>query len=387
MKSASFKAALPRPIDFWADLEVAFGWDDVDKEAPAVGKGETTRSSADEKGNIGSSGHDPRGGGINARTDRAVVSLVEPSGGAPLRCKPASITVASDDGRRAVRVCVATENCRESSPTKHVLLYQDPQPGLTICNRAAGTVTLMFDCGTWMEVGPGETAEHSWPEVAGRDRNASGRSVRRPPRPSTPSPLDQRGPGLSGAHFRCASEDSPFSSPMSSAPGSPAARARVSTPRSRTTARLSSARGNSPEAGKARGPQKLFGTADATLQHWFRCKGGSRGDEYSSWSNPLWVARGVQVIRCDRHAAREGVLDDEQGSDWGYDGTWGGDSSGGGDGGRFGVGSIREVQVHVMERAGGFVMSFLEGGFEGVTAADGEPMGGEGGAIAAEESR
>lgn len=93
-----------------------------------------------------------------------------------------------------------------------------------------------------------------------------------------------------------------------------------------------------------------------------------------SWSDPLWVARGVQVMRFD---SQFGGSDDREGWDCrqsAQDVDGGdGDDDGSGGGGRqagFGAGSAREVQVHVVERAGGFVMSFAEGGFEGA-AADG----------------
>lgn len=106
-----------------------------------------------------------------------------------------------------------------------------------------------------------------------------------------------------------------------------------------------------------------------------------------SWSDPVWVARGVQVMRLDSRNGGSGNgsgSGDQEG--WSYRGTAqgagagaGGDDDdfdheigGGGGGGRagFGAGSAREVQLHVVERAGGFVMSFEEGGFEG-SAADG----------------
>lgn len=125
--------------------------------------------------------------------------------------------------------------------------------------------------------------------------------------------------------------------------------------------------GGSPALRKAaRAPGKLGG--DATLQHWFQCKGGAKGDVFLSWSDPLWVARGVQVLRFD------GQIGSNEES-WGHRGIaegGSGEDGGGGDDGRegFGTGSAREVQVHVVERAGGFVMSFAEGGFEGA-AADG----------------
>lgn len=378
MKSA-YKAAPEKPTGFWADVGVAFGRADTDDEA-AVGSEE-----------------------------QSIVSLAELESGAPLHCEPSSITVAADDGRRAARVCVAVGNdprdhdssmLPSSALSRHVLLFQDPQPVLTVCNRAAGPVTIMFDCGATVEVGPGKTAEHSWSELtSGRDHKSTGGvggggaaaatastagfagrpSPRRPP----PSPLLQgRGRIFSETHSHNESESSFLVSPTSSTPPSPCSSNR----RRGSGGRLPGGGGGSTVtssgpggSGKKRAAGKLFGGSGnpASLQHWFRCKGGSEEDESVSWSNPLWIARGVQVIRFDRRGG---------GGGWHCREGYGG-GSGGGEGadsvrrevpdwdgfgsavddGLFGVGpDAREVQVHVMERAGGFVMSFAEGGFEGI---------------------
>ena len=96
------------------------------------------------------------------------------------------------------------------------------------------------------------------------------------------------------------------------------------------------------------------------------------------------MARGVQVIRFDNHG--EGEECDDLGGATGGGGGGGGSGNGGNDDdgqGGFGIGSAREVQVHVVERAGGFLMSFAEGGFDG-EAADGVGVEGSGGNAAAE---
>ncbi|CAM9947521.1 unnamed protein product, partial [Sphacelaria rigidula] len=307
MKSA-YKAAPAKPTGFWADLGVAFGREDTDDEAAGSGD------------------------------KRSIVSLAELESGAPLHCEPPSITVAADEGRRAARVCVAvgidprdhdSSKMPSSAPSRHVVLFQDPQPVLTVCNRAAGPVTIMFDCGATVEVCPGKTAEHSWSELtSGRDRKSSGGvggggiaaatasaagfaaqpSPRRPPA----SPLLQgRGRIFSETHSHHESESSFLVSPTSSTPPSPCS----SNQRRGSGGRRPSAGGGSAAtsssaggSGKKRTAGKIFGGSGnpASLQHWFRCKGASEDDESVSWSNPLWVARGVQVIRFDRRGGGGG---------------------------------------------------------------------------------
>lgn len=393
MKSASYKAAPVRPTGFWADLELACGWQDEDGGTPVV-----RDEPADGVGG-GNHGKMRVGTGIGAKR-KSIISLLQSSGGASLRCEPASITMMAESGRRAARICVAMETQTRNkgkssipaSPTRHILLYQDPQPDLTIYNRAAGPVTILLDCGTLLEVGPGETVEHSWPVPGGRDPGASagatvnpgasGGAIKRPPRPAPVSPPGQRfGRGLAEGRSRNDSESSFISiATQSSAPESPVAVSCTGsgTPQKRGSARVGgSSTAGSHVSSKGRAPGKLFGGADAaTLQHWFKCKGGGQGDQFSSWSNPLWVARGVQVIRFDRQGAGSAVGDehndtddggsDRRGSnDWGFGGVVGGH-------GTFGAGpQVRDVQVHVMERAGGFVMSFAEGGFENISAGGG----------------
>lgn len=398
LNHASYSAAPALPAGFSADIEVAFGRNDVE-QAPAIStpagctsivgskeipsrsaiSGGETRVSSGGSGTTWSS----QAGQIN---NRAAISIVESFGGAPLCCEPSSITVV-DGGRRAVRVCVAldttnagAESSPSPSPTRHVLLYKDPQPGLTVCNRSTGPVTVLFDCGSLVEVGPGDSVEHSWPEAGARDRSGVGSAARSSSRPPPTTPLRRRGSGRSEGRSRTASEASynPLT-PMPSAPespsGTPGSGVGGGTPR-KCNGRVSRGPGDSP-AGKRRPrpPGTVFGASDATLQHWFQCKGGSRTDAFLSWSDPLWVARGVQVVRFDK----QGVGGtDERG--WGYPGS-GLDEGGEGQAG-FGAGPEREVQVHVMERAGGFVMSFAEGGFEGEAADEGAVEAG--GDIAAE---
>lgn len=403
IKSAS-KAVPARPTGFWADLEVAFACDgDSERETPTA-KNASTKDVA-----YGEAAAD--GGG-----KKSIISLLEPSAGAPLHCEPASITVAAEDGRRAARVCVAMETdphenetstwSSSLTPTRHLLLYQDPQPILTLCNRAAGPVTVMFDCGTMLEVGPGETVEHSWPEPRDQDRSNSGGAVlagdvvggaaKRSLRPPPASPRDQRrGQGFCDTRSHNEDESSLLASPASSPPGSP-----VSSARRKGGPRLSAGGGiaasGSPAGSSRRLSGNLFGGGDpATLQHRFRCKGGGQGDDSVSWSNPLWVARGVQVIRFDRQVGvvggerhnsgaggGDGGPDEEEESGREFHAWDGVGAVGDDDGGGFGVGSeAREVQVHVIERAGGFVMSFAEGGFESVSCAaagDGAAEGKEG---------
>lgn len=390
ISSGTHTAASPEPAGFSADLEVAFGWDDDDtakksspgERIPAERMGGPVASSIRDE-EVASPGAPNRGRQSCGIDELAVFSLREPSAGSTLVCQPASLTV-HEGSRRAARVCIAVENPRleptSASPTSHVLLYQDAQPDLTICNRSAGFVTLLFDCGALVEVSPGGTAEHSWEQKsAARDRSGSG---------AAPS---GNATGRRGRHWsdgsRGAVTDRPGAlTPIPSAPCSPAAtnvgtRAMPDTRRS-----CVSGPGESPARRKARPPGKLGG--DATLQHWFQCKGGSKDDVFLSWSDPLWVARGVQIMRFDNETDVGG---DEDASGYHSSERHG---SGDGDGGSgeeeeagFGAGSAREVQVHIVERAGGFVMSFAEGGFEGA-AADGV-SGAESGAgdTAATETR
>lgn len=385
----------PQPAGgFFADLEVAFGWDDAGQSSTsggaAGGKGASVVTAVS-----GTAENDPGLGwqypGVG---ESAIFSVGESSRGVPLRSEPSSLTVLAEGGQRAVRVCVAAETPDASDadlapPTRHILLYQDPQPDITVCNRSGGPITLLFDCGALVEVYPGCTAEHSWQE-AGKER--SGRKERSS---STGSATAQSSRLPSTAHpdhrARGTSEMSDILTPMSSAPGSPAASASGwggggsagsrpgSVPSPRSIAAAAAAR-------KPRPPGKLGG--DATLRHCFQCKGGSKHDAFVSWSDPLWVARGVQVIRFDNHGDGED-WDDPGGAGGGGGGSGGRDGSGDGgrdgDGGQggFGIGSAREVQVHVVERAGGFIMSFAEGGFDG-EAADGVGAEGSGEDAAAE---
>ncbi|CAM9973105.1 unnamed protein product [Ectocarpus sp. 8 AP-2014] len=331
LSSGSYKASSAHPAGFSADLEMAFGWDDRADQASADGSGAvdgrgappTTRLAGEEAASTGATKWSQEGCGVN---ELPVFSLCEPSADSVLASHPSSLSV-PDGGQRAVRVYVAVEPpgaepTSAASLTRHVLLYRDPQPDLTICNRSADTVTLLLDCGALVEVAPGGTVEHSWrKEPTTRDAN------------------DSNGGGGGGGTGAALD----------------ARRSCVSGP------------GGSPALRKAaRAPGKLGG--DATLQHWFQCKGGAKGDVFLSWSDPLWVARGVQILRFD------GQIGSNEES-WGHRGIaegGSGEDGGGGDDGRegFGTGSAREVQVHVVERAGGFVMSFAEGGFEGA-ATDG----------------
>ncbi|CAM9524405.1 unnamed protein product [Scytosiphon promiscuus] len=391
ISSASSKAASPDPAGFSADLEVAFGWDDGATETSPTCEGvpveraggpATSPIRDEEAASSEAPTRSHQGCGVD---DLAVLSLHEPSAGSALICQPASLTV-HEGRRRAARVCIAVDNPgpepTSASPTCHVLLYQDAQPDLTIWNRSAGSVTLLFDCGALVEVGPGATAEHSWQwKSAARDRSGSGAA---PSGGATGRRGRHRSDGSRGAG---ASTDRPgVSTPIPSAPCSPAA-ANVgagAAPDARRS--CASGPGDSPARRKARPPGKLGG--DATLQHWFQCKGGSKDDVCLSWSDPLWVARGVQIMRFEGETGKGG--DHEvpgyrcvrQGDGGNVDG-----GSGEGYPAGFGAGSAREVQVHIVERAGGFVMSFAEGGFEGA-ATDG--VGGvesEAGDTAATETR
>ncbi|CAM9544192.1 unnamed protein product, partial [Ectocarpus fasciculatus] len=333
LSSGSYKASSAHPAGFSADLEMSFGWDDRADQDSADGG-----ASVDDKRIPPTAGKEAVStgaakwsqGSCGSVNELAVFSLCEPSAGSSLASHPSSLTVPGG-GQRAVRVYVAVEPpgaepTSAASPTRHVLLYRDPQPDLTICNRSADTVTLLLDCGALVEVAPGGTVEHSWRRQEPTTRDASGSN-------------GGGGGGAAGAAL-----DARRSCVSGPGGGSPALRKAA-----------------------ARAPGKLGG--DATLQHWFQCKGGAKGDVFLSWSDPLWVARGVQVLRFD------GQIGSSNEESWGYRGIaegGSGEDGGGGDDGRegFGTGSTREVQVHVVERAGGFVMSFAEGGFEGA-AADG----------------
>lgn len=377
----------PQPAGgFFADLEVTFGWDDAGKVpasgVPADGKGASVTTAVDEAAANapGLGWHHP---GVGEST---IFSVGESSGGVPLRSEPSSLTVVAEGGQRAVRVCIAAEtpDADRVPPTRHILLYRDPQPDITVCNRSGGPITLLFDCGTLVEVYPGCTAEHSWQEVENersgrRERNSSTSSAtaRSSRLPSTAHP-DHRGRGTS--------EMSDLLTPMSSAPGSPAASGRGGSESAGNRPGFAPSPGSIPAAAAARKPRpsgKLGG--DATLRHCFQCKGGSKQDACVSWSDPLWVARGVQVIRFDNHGEEEGWDDPGGASDGGGGGGGSGDDGDDGQGG-FGIGSAREVQVHVVERAGGFLMSFAEGGFDG-EAADSVGVEGSGGDAAAAEKR
>ncbi len=393
LTSGSYKSAAQNPAGFSADVEVAFGRDG--SGASIEDGGEGTPGGSLEPGEE-AAGTAPTGG----VDELAVFSIHEPSAGSALVCKPSSLTVRSSRAR-AVRVCVATEGKGSpgteptpTPPTRHVLLYQDPQPDVTICNRSAGSVTLLFDCGALVEVGPGGTAEHSWQQgSAVKDRSYSGgggggggsSSARR--RTSSVSATDQHRRQWSvssrGSDNKPSSPTPNTPTPRSSAPGSPSVKNGPGAP---VDARRSCV--SSPAPRKARVPGKLGG--EATLQHWFQCKGGSKDDVFLSWSDPVWVARGVQVMRFH---SRNGGGGDEEG--WGYrdaaqggggDDEVGGDSGSGGPQDGFGAGSARQVQVHVVERAGGFVMSFAEGGFDGA-AADGVVDANNGAGENAHESR
>ena len=400
--SGSYKASSQPAAGFFADVEVAFGWDDDADQALTTGgasvEGEDATAVRGRPGEQATSTRPTtRSRHRSGADERAVLSLHEPSAGSALVSQPSSLTVRSSRAQ-AVRVCVAVSppgaEPTSTPPTRHVLLYRDPQPDLIICNRSAAPVTLLFDCGALVEVGPGGTVEHSWQqEPAARDRSGSsgssngGTSTRRP----TP-PLSGTGRRhsrqWSGSSRGAAGDSRPITPvpntqrPVSSTPESPAMKMHGGAGAPPPDTRRGCV--SSPAPRRARAPGKLGG--DATLQHWFQCKGGGKDDVFLSWSDPVWVARGVQVMRFN---SRNGGSDDQEGwsnrgaaqggGDGGDGGGGGGGDGGGGDddndgetggGAGFDAGSAREVQVHVVERAGGFVMSFAEGGFEGA-AADG----------------
>ncbi|CBN76641.1 conserved unknown protein [Ectocarpus siliculosus] len=285
LSSGSYKASSAHPAGFSADLEMAFGWDDRADQASADGSGAvdgrgappTARPAGEEAASTGATKWSQEGCGVN---ELPVFSLCEPSAGSALASHPSSLTVPGG-GQRAVRVYVAVEPpgaepTSAASLTRHVLIYRDPQPDLTICNRSTDTVTLLLDCGALVEVAPGGTVEHSWrKEPTTRDANGS------------------NGGGGGGGG------------------GSASAAPR-------------SSRNHHPP------PPPVL-----------------RFDGQIGINEESWGHRGIA----------EGG---------------GGEDGGGGDDERegFGTRSAREVQVHVVERAGGFVMSFAEGGFEGA-AADG----------------
>lgn len=414
--------APPKPAGFSADLELAFGWDGLEAEnststrssppydSPPCNDGTPTVQIPYDRKAVTDMGE--RGGATPpARptfNPSAIISLLESPGGASLQCEPSFVTVPADGGRRAARVCVAMgeEAFRKGdktsptgspsslpSPTRHILLYQDPQPGLTICNRSAAPVTVVVDCGTTIEVPPGGTAEHSWQE-AGRKHHSIGdglggvgpvNTAAARLSPSWPSPdghRDNRERRRPDHRSRGYSEGSTDSMLSSATPGSPAAKnlsgSRDGSSRNRA-GRVMRGPGCASAAPSKPRPHRSKLGGDATLQHWFRCKGGSRESRLLPWSDPLWVAQGVQVIRFDRQEMVE-----EDGSGGGADDHGGGDEAGehghnpsGFVGGNeteehgFGAGAtVREVQVHVAERAGGFVMTFAEGGIGGA-ATDG----------------
>ncbi|CAN0436361.1 unnamed protein product, partial [Ectocarpus sp. 12 AP-2014] len=190
------------------------------------------RPAGEEAASTGATKWSQEGRGVN---DLPVFSLCEPSTGSSLASHPSSLTVPGG-GQRAVRVFIAVEPPgAEATPaaslTRHVLIYRDPQPDLTICNRSTDTVTLLLDCGALVEVAPGGTVEHSWrKEPTTRDANGSngggggGGSTSAAPRSSRnhhhhypPPPAS-----MTGRHSRRWSEDSrgvvDTPTPMSSAP-------------------------------------------------------------------------------------------------------------------------------------------------------------------------
>lgn len=344
--STSYNAAPTRPPGFSVDLEVSFrlGGPEESPTASALSDGAARAS-------VGSPTLEAvaNGGVIRRRptavSETAVMSLREAPGGGPLHCEPSSLMVMADDGRRTMRIWVAVEPpSTDASPTRHVLLHH-PQPSLIVNNRSTTPVTLVFDCGASLEVGAGGTAEHSWQNPE-RDRGSStgAGSAARLSHRSAPSTPQSRRRG-SGMRSRATSEaSSPSGSPAASMGGSGMPARRRS---------HGSGPGGSPAPGKVRPPGKIG--RDATLQHWFQCKGGSQHDESLQWSDPLWVARGVQVIRFDGDIAEEGLRGGYSGDDEGW-------------GHPVRERKARELQVHVIERAGGFVMSFAEGGFDDIGA-------------------
>lgn len=375
VKSSSYKAAPLRPAGFYANVEVAFSKDlteqDLHGNIPTAGGKDTFIGVSDSNA--------PETAESIGRThpgvaESATICLSESSGGDPLCFEPSSLTVVTEGGRCAVRVCVAAESsgAEPSPPTRHILLYRDPQPDLTVCNRSTGSVTILFDCGSLVEVGPGGTADHSWQE-AGIDRKSSASfSIARPN-----IPPDRRGQrGWADPCSRGASEVSHPSSPISSASRSPATAklAGVGT-QGRRQRHGSGSLGSSPAAKSKVRPTGKLGS-DATLQHWFQFKGGGKEEPLLPWSDPIWVAQGVQVVRFDKQTSKEGTASNEE--DWDFSQKAQGDRSYDEHAG-FGAGLVREVQVHVTERAGGFVMSFAEGGFEGAAVdSNGKGRGSDG---------
>lgn len=349
LSSSTYGATPPQPSGFTSNIEVALDGQrtdrrgDVDDDRPhmvgAMDQGEDMVTS--------------RG---------AVVCLNEASGGAPLRCDPARLTAVTDGGRHTVGVSVAVVGTTErggspqtgNSPTRHVVLHHPP-PSLVVVNRSAGPVTLLFDCGALVEVWPNCTAEHSW-ESAVQEESGSTVGIGSAPNglnsatlargASDSSPLlSRRGRGGRPETRSRGANDFPGAPSQSSTAAMKATAAKVGTPRNRSSFGSGSGKCTGKTSIKARPPRKLGG--DATLQHWFQCKGGEIDDDSFSWSEPYWVARGVQVIRFAKlghsgeqhHEERWNLLSGEEEE-------------------------VREVQMHIMERAGGFVMSFAEGGFE-----------------------
>lgn len=351
LSSTTYSAAPPQPPGFVANIEVGLG-----------------RQRTDRRGDVDSRPH--TGGamnqGENMVTSRsAVVCLYEASGGAPLRCDPARLTAATDGGRHTVGVSVAVVGTKEggespqsgNSPTRHVVLHHPP-PSLVVVNRSAGPVTLLFDCGALVEVWPSCTAEHSWESavqeesggavggVGSRPNGLKSATLARGASASSPL-LSRRGRGGRPETRSRGGSDSSGAPSQSSTTALKAATAKVGTPRNRSSFGSGSGKCTGKTPMKARPPRKLGG--DATLQHWFQCKGGRLDDDSFSWSEPYWVARGVQVIRFAKlgHSRAPGELHEER---WNL---LSGEEE-----------EVREVQMHIMERAGGFVMSFAEGGFE-----------------------
>lgn len=349
LSSSTYGAAPPQPPGFVANIEVALDRQRTDRRDDVDDDRLHTSEAMDQ--------------GQNMVTSRgAVVCLHEAAGGAPLRCDPARLTAVTDGGRHTVGVSVAVVGSteREGSPqtgnssTRHVVLHHPP-PSLVVVNRSAGPVTLLFDCGAFVEVWPSCTAEHSWESAVQEESGGAVGGIGSSPNglnsatlarsTSASSPLlSRRGRGGRPETGSRGTSDSSVAPSQSSTAAMKAAVTKVGTPRNRSSFGSGSGKCTGKTPMKARPPRKLGG--DATLQHWFQCKGGRLDDDSLSWSEPYWVAQGVQVIRF----AKLGYSGELHGERWNL---LSGEEE-----------EVREVQMHIMERAGGFVMSFAEGGFE-----------------------
>ncbi|CAN0055537.1 unnamed protein product, partial [Discosporangium mesarthrocarpum] len=122
----------------------------------------------------------------------------------------------------------------------------------------------------------------------------------------------------------------------------------------------------------------------STLKHRFQCKLGTE-NSVGEWSKELWLAQGIQLVDLGWGGEHEEVLGLGEGGDRaGVSGSLAEERLGlvaAGENERRGQGRpprVAQVQLHVMERAGTFVMSIGEATFGDGCAASPEGQGREG---------